>query len=205
MTIEQGEGFTEKGSAVTRDLLYDKYTNKQFIPVETRNGETFYLVIDYDKPTDEEGEQYETYFLNLVDEADLAVLLDDGTEPVCTCTEKCQPGAVNTSCKICRNELYDCAGPETVTKEPETPMPEPEPEPDPEPQEPEQEKKTNLILPVILLLAAAGGGAVWYFKFRKNKPDTRGPVDLDDYDYGEEDDTEYETEAETEDESTENE
>ena len=205
VTIEQGEGFTENGSAVTRDLLYDKYTNKQFITVETRNGETFYLVIDYDKPTDEEGEQYETYFLNLVDEADLAALLGDGLEPVCTCTEKCQPGAVNTSCKICRNELYDCAGPETVTKEPETPEPEPEPEPDSEPQEPEQERKTNLILPVILLLAAAGGGAVWFFKFRKNKPDTRGPVDLDDYDYGEDDDTEYETEMETEDESTENE
>ena len=205
VTIEPGEGFTEKGSAATRDLLYDKYTNKQFITVETRNGETFYLVIDYDKPTDEEGEQYETYFLNLVDEADLAALLDDGPEPVCTCTEKCQPGAVNTSCKICRNELYDCAGPETVKKEPETPEPEPEPEPNPEPQEPEQDKKTNLILPVILLLAAVGGGAVWFFKFRKNKADTRGPVDLDDYDYGEEDDTEYETETETEDESTETE
>ena len=203
VTIEPGEGFTENGNAVTRDLLYDKYTNKQFITVETRNGETFYLVIDYDKPTDEEGEQYETYFLNLVDEADLAALLDDGSEPVCTCTEKCQPGAVNTSCKICRNELYDCAGPETVTKEPV--KPEPEPEPDPEPQEPEQERKTNLILPVILLLAAAGGGAVWFFQFRKNKPDTRGPVDLDDYDYGEDDDIEYETEAENEDESTETE
>lgn len=205
VTIEPGEGFTENGSAVTRDLLYDKYTNKQFITVETRNGETFYLVIDYDKPTDKEGEQYETYFLNLVDEADLAALLDDGTEPVCTCTVKCQPGAVNTNCEICRNDLYDCACLETVTEEPEEPEPEPEPEPDPEPQEPEQERKTNLILPVILLLAAAGGGAVWFFKFRKNKPDTRGPVDLDDYDYGEDDDTEYETEAENEDESTETE
>ena len=205
VTTEPGEGFSENGSAVTRDLLYDKYTNKQFITVETRNGETFYLVIDYDKPTDEEGEQYETYFLNLVDEADLAAVLGDGPEPVCTCTEKCRLGAVNTSCKICRNELYDCAGPETVTKEPDTPEPKPEPEPDPEPKEPEQEKKTNLILPVILLLSAVGGGAVWYFKFRKNKPDTRGPVDLDDYDYGEEDDTEYDTETETEDESTEDE
>ena len=58
---------------------------------------------------------------------------------------------------------------------------------------------------MILLLSAVGGGAVWYFKFRKNKPDTRGPVDLDDYDYGEEDDTEYDTETETEDESTEDE
>ena len=57
-------------------MLYDKYSNKQFITVETRNGETFYLVIDYDKPLDEDGERYETYFLNLVDEADLLALID---------------------------------------------------------------------------------------------------------------------------------
>ena len=30
----------------------------------------FYMVIDYDKPLDEDGEQYETYFLNLVDSRD---------------------------------------------------------------------------------------------------------------------------------------
>ena len=29
-TIEPGEGFTEEGSLVTRDLLYDEHTNKQF-------------------------------------------------------------------------------------------------------------------------------------------------------------------------------
>ena len=70
-TIEPGEGFTEEGNLVTRDLLYDEHTNKQFITVETKGGNTFYIVIDYDKPVDEEGEQYHTYFLNTVDEADL--------------------------------------------------------------------------------------------------------------------------------------
>ena len=70
-TIEPGEGFTEEGNLVTRDLLYDEHTNKQFITVQTSGGNTFYIVIDYDKPVDEEGEQYETYFLNVVDEADL--------------------------------------------------------------------------------------------------------------------------------------
>ena len=48
-----------------------KATNKQFITVQTSGGNTFYIVIDYDKPTDEDGEQYQTYFLNMVDEADL--------------------------------------------------------------------------------------------------------------------------------------
>ena len=70
-TIEPGEGFSEEGQFVTRDLLYDENTNKQFITVQTKGGSTFYLVIDYDKPVDEEGEQYETYFLGVVDESDL--------------------------------------------------------------------------------------------------------------------------------------
>ena len=30
-TIEPGEGFSEEGNLVTRDLLYDEHTNKQFI------------------------------------------------------------------------------------------------------------------------------------------------------------------------------
>ena len=55
----------------TLDMLYSASTNKQFITVQTRAGETYYLVIDYDKPIDEENEIYETYFLNLVDDRDL--------------------------------------------------------------------------------------------------------------------------------------
>ena len=65
-TITPGEGFSEDGNLVTRDLLYDAATNKQFITVETSGGNTFYIVIDYDKPVDEDGEQYHTYFLNMV-------------------------------------------------------------------------------------------------------------------------------------------
>ena len=75
-TITPGEGFSEDGNLVTRDLLYDAATNKQFITVETSGGNTFYIVIDYDKPVDEDGEQYHTYFLNMVDEADLLAALE---------------------------------------------------------------------------------------------------------------------------------
>ena len=41
---------------MTRDLLYDEHTNKQLITVQTSGGSTFYIVIDYDKPTDEDAE-----------------------------------------------------------------------------------------------------------------------------------------------------
>ena len=34
-TVDPGEGFAEDGNLVTRDLLYDKATNKQFITVQT--------------------------------------------------------------------------------------------------------------------------------------------------------------------------
>ena len=97
-TIEPGQGFSEEGGFVTRDLLYDENTNKQFIIVQTSGGATFYFVIDYDKPVDEEGEQYETYFLNVVDEADLLAAAEAAgvEQAVCSCSEKCEVGAVNT-------------------------------------------------------------------------------------------------------------
>ena len=189
ITKEDGTGFTQNGNSVTRDLLYDKYSNKQFITIETRNGETFYLVIDYDKPLDEDGERYETYFLNLVDEVDLLALIDgDKAAPVCSCTTKCEAGAVNTSCEVCKTNMTECTGKEKVAEKVPDTTPEPEIEPEPE-------KKSSGGAVVLLLLLLLGGGALYWFKFRKKKPDAKGPVDLDDYDYGEdEDDTDYETE-----------
>lgn len=113
MTITPGTPFTEDGIAATRDLLYDEHTNKQYITIETRNGNTFYIVIDYDKQLDEEEERYQTYFLNPVDEADLLALLEDenGNSPiVCSCADKCVAGAVNTNCQLCSKDMTNCAG-----------------------------------------------------------------------------------------------
>lgn len=182
-TIVPGTPFTEDGIAATRDLLYDKHTNKQFITVETRNGHTLYIVIDYDKLLDEEEERYQTYFLNPVDEADLMALLEDGqTEEkpaACTCTEKCQAGAVNTACPVCAVNMSECAG-----KAPEV---EPEPEP-----EPEKESGSGGALVLILLLAALGGGGAFaYIKFIKPKQGAKVSADPDDYEF---EDEEYENE-----------
>lgn len=169
--VEPGEGFSEEGSLVTRDLLYDKHTNKQFITVQTSGGSTFYIVIDYDKPTDEDGEQYETYFFSIVDEADLLAAMESaGVElPDCTCKEKCVVGAINTDCPVCSINMGECAG---VT-------PEQEPEPTTEPQ-PEEPAKKNGAGPLILVLAifAIGGGAGWYFKiYRPQHQQAAAPED----------------------------
>lgn len=75
--IGPGMPYKADGNAHTLDVLYSAATNKQFITLQSKNGSTFYLVIDYDKPIDEAAEMYETYFLNLVDERDLLALLSD--------------------------------------------------------------------------------------------------------------------------------
>ena len=181
-TVEPGEGFTEDGNLVTRDLLYDKHTNKQFITVQTSGGNTFYIVIDYDKPVNDEEEQYQTYFFSVVDEADLLAAAEAaGMEvPACACTNKCAAGDINTNCPVCASNMTECVG---VEPEPESVE---EPEPDPQP-EPEQKSNTGTLL-LILAVALIGGGAGWYFKVyrpkhqRAEQPEEDYGDELEDYD-----------------------
>ena len=54
-------------------------------------------------------------------------------------------------------------------------------------------KSSSAPLLLLLLIAGLGaGGAVYWFKFRKQKPDTKGPDDLDDYDFGDDDEDDEE-------------
>ena len=180
-TPEPGSGFTSEGNAITRDLLYDKATNKQFVTLETKDGTVFYLVIDYDSPVNEKEEQYQTYFLNLVDAADLAALVgeeeaepEEQAPPLCSCREHCQVGKIDTTCPVCTADLTACLGEE----------PEPEPEPEPEVQQPAEEPEegsSSAVAAVILLLVILAGGAVFVVKLlrRKEKAPPRPPEDDD--------------------------
>lgn len=182
-TPAQGEPLSPGSEFSTRDMLYDKDTHKQFITVEGRDGHTFYIVIDYDAPVNGKEEQYQTYFLNKVDEADLAALIEQGEPAACSCTEKCHAGAVNTSCPLCAVNMTECVGKES---EPSAPVESQQPDPGPEP---EKSGGGSGLLVVVGLALLAGGGAAYFLKFKKKKPDTKGSADLDDYDYG--DDNEY--------------
>lgn len=162
--------------------------DKQFITLQSKNGNYFYLVIDRN------GETENVYFLNLVDEADLMALIEDaedGTKvPTCSCPDKCVIGAIKTDCKICRTNMSECVGKEPVVEEPEPTNPAEEPT--------EENTSVNFLPIIILVIAGAAGGAVYWFKFKKQKPKTSGNSDLDDYDYGQDDD-DYEEETEIDD------
>ena len=177
-TPAQGEPLSPGSEFSTRDLLYDKDTHKQFITVEGRDGHTFYIVIDYDAPVNGKEEQYQTYFLNKVDEADLAALVEQGEPVACSCTDKCHAGAVNMSCPLCAVNMGECVG-----KEPEPSAPVESQQPDPGP-EPDKSDNGGGLLAVVGLVLLAGGGAAYFVMFKKKKPDVKGSADLDEYDYG---------------------
>ena len=168
----KGTGFSQNSSAVTRDLLYDKHTNKRFIAVETRNGHTLYLVIDYDKPLDEDGERYETYFLNLVDESDLLALIDRFRPRLLLQGQvrgRCSPFRLRS---LQKNNMTGAWAKEKAHGK----TPEPDPTPDtsdsPDKDGGEKEVRQRSCCDLLLLLMA-GGGALYWFKLRKKKPDTR--------------------------------
>ena len=174
------EPLTPEGNlTIVDDIQGEAAGDKQFITVQTKAGNTFYIIID--RAADGENT---VYFLNAVDEADLMALMENGEPAACDCTTKCAAGAVDTACPVCAVNMTECVGPE----------PEPEPEPTPEPVEEPAEESSGLNPAVLLvvLLVLGGGGAFAYFKLVKGrKASTKGPDDLDDYDYGE-DDEEYE-------------
>lgn len=164
-TLSEGEPIDDEGNAYTRDLLYDKTTNKQFITIQTKSGNTFYVVIDYDAPINEEEEQYQTYFLNMVDESDLLALMDEDSVAAlttCTCTERCEAGRVNTSCPVCKNNMSECTG---TVSEPEAPAEEPEPVED----EATQKSSNMGMIIVIIAVVGIGGAGYYYIKFVRGK------------------------------------
>ena len=147
----------------------------QFVTVESKSGNVFYLVIDHLTG--------DVYFLNLVDESDLLALLEDeGYEAECDCETRCAPGKVNTDCPVCRTDLNECTG-----EEPE-PTPEPTAAPATEPQEDENSSfNAAALLPIALIVVLGAGGVYYIIKVRKRKPDTSGDTDLDDYEFPEDD------------------
>ena len=167
-----------------RDFVNTNYNeiksgDKQFIVVQSKGSNYFYIVIDHAA----EGENT-VHFLNQVDEADLMAITgeEETTAPaVCTCTDKCVAGAINTTCPVCSVTMSACTGIEKQT----------EPE---QPEEPQEKQNNNMGGLVIFLVVAAlgGGGAFYYFKIWKLKQNVKGSTDLDEFDFEDYDEDEPE-------------
>ena len=186
-TVTPSDPLTPEGNATLVDDIWGE--NKQLITVTTKNGNYFYILIDRAA----EGENT-VHFLNMVDEADLMALIEDGEKTettlmpqTCTCTEKCEAGAVNESCPVCLNNLNSCIGIEKET----------EPETEAEPEQPKDNKGMKSLLLLFLVTLLAGGGAFYYFKYIKPKDSTpKGSPDFSDFDFDEDGDEEEENDYE---------
>ena len=180
----EGVPVTPQGNAT---LVDDFFGDKQLITVTTKAGNYFYILIDRAN----EDKETAVHFLNQVDEADLMALMEDGqteeTPAACTCAEKCQAGAVNTSCPVCSVNMSECAGVE----------PEVEPEPEPE----EESGGGGALALVLALVVLGGGGAFAYIKFIRPKQASKVSADPDDYDFADEEEYINEDEPEPEEET----
>lgn len=166
---------TPDGQATVVDNATDE-DGKEFYTIVTPAENTFYLIIDKQRETEN------VYFLNAVTESDLLALAEQdketgsAPEPVtpatekCSCKTKCEAGAVNTKCPVCKLDLSGCEG-----AEPEAPAP------DTETEKPETPKKNNTgAMVIVVLVILAVGGAGYYFKVVKPKKELDDADDFED-------------------------
>lgn len=169
---------TPEGNMELIDNIEGAAGDKQFIVVQSRDGDYFYIVIDKAA----QGENT-VHFLNQVDNADLMSIIEDEQKEVapavCSCTDKCEAGSVNTACPVCSIDRSKCAGKEAVTA------------PEDEPQPKEKNSMGGFVIFLIVALLG-GGGALYYFKIIKPKQGVKGNTDLEDFDFDDYDEDEPE-------------
>ena len=166
---------TPDGQATVIDNATDE-DGKEFYTIVTPAENVFYLIIDKQRETEN------VYFLNAVTESDLLALAEkdeetgSAPEPVtpapekCSCKTKCEAGAVNTKCPVCKLDLSGCEG-----AKPEAPAP------DTETSQKEAPKKNNTgAMVIVVLVILAVGGAGYYFKVVKPKKELDDADDFED-------------------------
>ena len=152
--IEDNHTLTPAGNAQLMDDVTDN-ENLQFITVTARDGNEFYIIID-------KGAQSENvYFLNTVDESDLAALVEDYAPEQ---SEQQQPEPSGT--------------PDAEQAQPEQEQPE-QPEP-----EAEQSNSSFLFL-IVLVVIGGAGLAIYYFKVFRPKKKLEQADDIEDFEFEE--------------------
>ena len=169
--------FTPEGTGTVLDTAIGEDGDKQFYTITSEDGNVFYLIIDGKR----DGNN--VYFLNGVTEADLMALAEKSgdtmsaipAEDVCTCTEKCAAGEVDTACPVCKNDLKGCTGKEkpAETEEPA------------QAEQPKKDKGSAGTIIFILIALLAAGGVGYYVKIVRPKQQAEDDEDFEDDGYGE--------------------
>ena len=146
-----------EGNGALLEDVFDDVVNRQFLSIQSKNGNTFYIVIDKDS----KGKQ-NVYFMNLVDEYDLMAFAEDFPVEI---QSELKDGAESSS-------ETDKDGDSVKSNESQT--------------DKDTKTKSSGGNPmlIIILVLAAGGGAFYYFKALKPKKGIKAPKQDD---YGDED------------------
>ena len=148
--VENPEGSIEltlpSGNGILLEDVLDEDVNRQFLTIQSKNGNTFYIVID----KDDTGHN-NVYFMNLVDEYDLLAFADNFPADDKNGSKK----KAETSSSKNKNDV----SPETQDN------PEPDEEPSEQPVKPSV-SRTSLLLPAVIILALIGGAAFYFFKIK---------------------------------------
>ena len=175
-SIPEG-AFTPEGTGTVLDEATGEGDDKQFYTITTEAGNVFYLIIDGKRDSNN------VYFLNGVTEADLMALAEksDGSvsvipeTEVCTCTDKCEAGEVNTACSVCKNDLKGCTGKERPAETEELAQTEP----------PKKDNGSAGTIIFIIVALLAVGGVGYYVKIVRPKQQAEDDEDFEDDGYGE--------------------
>ncbi|MCD8159615.1 MAG: DUF4366 domain-containing protein [Clostridiales bacterium] len=167
------DGLTPDGNlTLVDDIGSTTEAGQQFITLQSKDGNTFYLIIDRDDDGDEN-----VYFLNLVDEADLLALMDEDEAAEYTSTD----GVTNTD--------EDFADTSTTFDTEDTENTEDvDAEADESTDTEDEEKSSSNMLPLVfVVLLLVGGGGAYFFMQTKKKQKTEERPDPD-ADYRDDDD-----------------
>ena len=151
VTDETSGALTPEGNMTLVDDYHTDYSDgsgQQFITLVSKSGSTFYLVIDRNA----KGQQT-VHFMNLVDEADLLVLMEEDAADAYTAEKEAAAQAEQDKLKA--EEEAKKAAEEAETAEP--------------PNENKVTKYAGAFLGVVALIALAAGGGFYFYRQQMQK------------------------------------
>lgn len=163
--VNNSEGSAEvtlpSGNGVLLEDVLDEDVNRQFLTIQSRNGNTFYIVVDKD-----DSGHSNVYFMNLVDEYDLLAFAEnfpeddkDGSK------KKAEIASSEKKSDTTPSDKEDAASDNT-----------PEDQPTARP----TASGTSLLVPAVIILALIGAAAFYFFRVKGSASNNSKKQNFDD-------------------------